>query len=216
MGTFWCYSVAVDQVRDIFGAPEPEATGLRAIAAERFGARAHAQPGLLGKLGPLFRRPPDAPVISPDSPGREDCDRILSGQHVPPHRLAASWSLLQTWIEARAWSSHTSTVDSQELGVIEFDLARAGVPARHSVNGLLGRDLGIGMLPAPGTAAGYCTGEHAIATARAWRDSLPELAPDTARWVVDLLDWLEHFEEWTAAAGAQHRPPPDLVGVLAG
>lgn len=214
MGTLWCYAVAIDQVRDIFGAPEPDAASLRAIAADRFGSRRGQSPGLLGKLGPMFRRPPDAAVIRPDEPGREDCDRILAGQHVPPHRLAASWRLLQAWIESRAWAGHTSTIDPHALGDIEFDLARAGVPARNSVNSLIGRDLGIGMLPAPGTAAGYCPGAHVTATAQAWREALPELASESAPWVTDLLDWLDQFEEWTAAATDQHRPPPDLVGVL--
>jgi len=216
VGTLRCYAVAIDQVRDILGAPAAEAATLRAIAAERFTDHRRRRTGLLEKLGPLFRRPADAPVVRDDDPTLEDCDRLLSGQHVPPHRLAASWRLMEAWIEARSWSAHTCDVDSQTLTVIEFDLARAGVPARHSVNSLLGHDLGLGMLPAPGTAAGYSSGPHASATATAWRDGLPELAPETARWVVDLIGWLDGFEDWTRTAVEQGRQPPDLVGLLAG
>lgn len=212
MGTLWCYAVAIDQVRDIFGAPEPEAAALRAIAADRFGRQHPQRTGLLGKLGPVFRRPVDAPAVSPDTPGKEDCDRILGGQHVPPHRLAASWRLLQAWLEERARSSHSAAVEPQELTAIEFDLARAGVPAQYSVDALMKRDLGIGMLPAPGMAVGYCTGGHAAATARAWRESLPDLEPDTSGWIRDLLGWLEQFEDWAAASA--DRDPPDLVAVL--
>ena len=83
------------------------------------------------------------------------------------------------------------------------------------MNSLLGRDLGLGMVPAPGLAVGYCSGEHAAATATAWREALPELPTGTAEWVTDLLGWLDHFEEWTQAAAGQGRQPPDLVAVMA-
>ena len=214
MGTLWLSAVAIDEVRAIFGASEPEAEALRALAAEHFGSTAPRQPGLLGKLGPVFRRPADAPVVRPDSPGREDCERLLRGEHVPPHRLAASWRLLQVWIAGRAWSTHVTAVDEHTLNAVEFDLARAGVPARHSVRALLVRDLETGLFPAPGMAAGYCTGEQAVAAAAAWTDALGELEPATPAWIGALLDWLAGCAQWTTAAPGRQRQPPDLVGVL--
>lgn len=214
MGTLWLSAVAIDEVRDLFGAAPAEAEALRALAAEHFGPHRDSQTGLLGKLGPVFRRPADAPVVGPDTPGREDCDRLLSGQHVPPHRLAASWRLLQVWIAARSWSTHATDIDEHALTAIEFDLARAGVPPRHGVQALLARDLGTGLLPAPGMVAGYCATDQAVAAARSWREALPDLEPATAAWIGDLLGWLDQFGEWTATAAGQNRPAPDLVSIL--
>ncbi len=214
MGTLWLSAVAIEEVRAIFGAPEPEAEALRALAAEHFGPPAGRQPGLLGKLGPVFRRPADAPVVRPDTPVREDCDRLLRGEYVPPHRLAASWRLLRVWIAARAWSTHTTDVDEHALNATEFDLARAGVPARHSVRALMVRDLETGMFPAPGMAAGYCTGDQAVAAAASWAAVRSELEPATAQWIGDLLGWLEEFPQWTTSAAAAHRRPPDLICLL--
>ena len=214
MGTLWLHAVAIEVVRSMVGADDAEAARLRGIAAERFGRRPRRSTGLLGKLGPVLRHPVDAPVLRPDTPISEDCDRLLAGQHVPPQRLAASWRLLQAWIEATARASHSTTLDRSALAGIDFDLARAGVAARHSVSALVEHDLGIGVLPAPGLAAGWRSGEHARQTAAAWHAALPELEPATAAWVVDLADWLDGYRDWTAEAEASGRPAPDLVAVL--
>lgn len=215
MGTLWLHAVALDEVRGLIGATGAEAVRLRAIAAERFGRRSRTSPGLLGKLGPMLRRPVDAPVLRPDTPVAEDCDRLLAGQHVPPQRLAASWRLLQAWIEATAWSTHHSTLDRSTLTSIDFDLAKAGVAARHGVSALIEHDPEIGVLPAPGLAVGYRSGAHARQAAAAWRTALPELEPPSSTWVAEAAGWLDRFDEWTSAAAVAGRPAPDLIAVLA-
>lgn len=198
----------------MIGATDAEAARLRAIAAEQFGRRRRRSPGLLGKLGPVFRQPPGAPVLRPDTPIAEDCDRVLAGQHVPPQRLAATWRLLEAWIEADAWSTHRSTLDRTALTSMDFDLARAGVPARHGIAALTERPLELGLLPAPGMAAGLRSGQHARQTACAWREALPELEPATAQWVAGAADWLSHFDQWTSGAEQAGRPAPDLIAIL--
>lgn len=212
MGTLWLHAIAVDDVRDIFGADASEAARLRAVAAERFG-RPTPKYGLLGKLGPLFARPIDAPVIGPDTPGREDCDRLLAGQHVPPDRLAASWRLLEVWLEAKAWSSHAVTLDEHSLNAIEFDLGRAEIPVRYGVRSLVARELGIPLRTGPSVVAGYAPGHHVPPLAEAWRAALPGLEPETREWIGELLGWLDGFVNWTQAAEAEQRPRPDLVGI---
>ena len=72
MGSLRLYAIGIDEVRAIFGAPEATATALRAIAAHRFPAAPSSAPGLLGKLGPVFRRAPDAPVLRPGVPHGPD------------------------------------------------------------------------------------------------------------------------------------------------
>ena len=192
------------------GATDAEAARLRVIASEQFGRRPRSPIGLLGKLGPIMRRPVDAPVLRPDTPLDADRDRLLAGQHVPPQRLAASWRLLRAWIEATAWSSHHSALDRATLSSLDFDLARAGVSARYGVSALVEHDPGIGLLPAPGMAVGYRSGEHARLTAAAWHRALPELEPAASAWVAEVAGWLDRFDEWTAP----DRPAPDLIAIL--
>ena len=210
----WLHAIALDEVRDMIGAPDAEAARLRAVAAQRFGRHPDDSTGLLGKLGPVLRRPIDAPVLRPDTPLAEDCDRLLAGRHVPPPRLAASWRLLQAWIEATAWSSHAAPVDPAALNSLDFDLARAAVPARFGVSALVEHHLDIALLPPPDLAAGHRSAGHALQVAAAWQAALPELEPATAAWVSPIADWLSHFGEWTDAASAAGRPAPDLIAIL--
>lgn len=198
----------------MIGATDAEATRLRAIAAEQFGRHTRSSTGLLGKLGPMMRRPVDAPVLRPDTPTADDRDRLLAGQHLPPQRLAASWRLLQAWIEATAWGTHHSALDRSTLNTLDFDLARAGVAARYGVSALVEHPLEIGVLPAPGLVVGYRSGAYVRQAAEAWRGALPELEPPTHAWVAEVADWLGRFDEWTMSAATADRPAPDLVAVL--
>lgn len=210
MGTLWLYAISVDEVRDIFGASEDDAELLRAVAARRFGQPA-AHHGLLGKLGPLFARPVDAPVLTADSPTRDDCETLLAGQHVPPSRLTASWRLLAAWLEAKAWSTHSVALDEHSLNAIEFDLGRTQVPAKFSPRALLSADLGITLRPAPAMMAGYCPGDRASAAGRAWSEVEDQLEPASREWTGGITAWLAGFEEWRGAAEAAGRPRPDAV-----
>lgn len=200
----------------MIGATDAEAARLRAIAAERFGRSAREPAGLLGKLGPVLRRPVDAPVRRPDTPLAEDCDRLLAGRHVPPPRLAASWRLLQAWLEATAWGTHSGALDRATLESLDFDLARAGGAAQYGVSALLRHDPGLGLLPAPGMAVGYRGSDYVQQVRSAWREALPELEPPASTWVRELTDWLDRFDEWAAAAERAGRPSPDLIAILAG
>ena len=210
----WLHAIALDEVRDMIGASDAEAARLRAVAADRFGRHPDGSTGLLGKLGPVLRRPIDAPVLRPDTPLAEDCDRLLAGQHVPPPRLAASWRLLQAWIEATAWSSHSAPVDRAALNTLDFDLARAGVAARFGVSALVEHHLDIALLPPPELAAGHRSAGYALQAAAAWRAAAPELEPAAAAWISPAAEWLGRFGDWTQAAAAAGRRTPDLIAIL--
>lgn len=214
MGSLSLYAIAIDEVRDIFCAPEATAAALRAIAADRFAEPKPAASGLLGKLGPVFRRAPDAPVVRPDVPSGTDVDTLLAGRYVPPHRLAACWTLLEAWMDAMSWGSLGQELTQADLNEFDFDLARAAVPSRYGLQDLLKADLGIAMRPAPGLAAGYVHGEHALAMADAWHPVIDQLEPGHRPMAESVLTWLEEYPAWTAAAPAQRRQTPDLVAVL--
>lgn len=214
MGSLRLYAIGIDEVRGIFGAAEETATALRAIAVHRFPAALASGPGLLAKLGPVFRRAPDAPVLRPGVPSGSDVDTLLAGRYVPPHRLTACWVLLEAWIEAMAWGFTTTEVSETQLNEFDFELARASVPSRYGLRQLLRSDLGIAMLPAPGLAAGFAHGDHVLAMADAWRTPAGSLAPEHQATSRQLLDWFGSYPEWMAAAPARHRPTPDLIALL--
>ncbi len=214
MGSLRLYAIAIDEVRDIFGAPESTATALRAIAAHRFPAAPATSPGPLAKLGPVFRRAPDAPVLRPGVPSGSDVDTLLAGRYVPPHRLSACWALLEAFVESMAWGSTSQPVDETELNEFDFDLARAAVPSRYGLRQLLRADLGISMLPSPGIAAGFAHAEHVTAMAAVWRTGLPLLEPGNQPMATSLLAWFDQYPRWSAAASDGSRPAPDLVAFL--
>ncbi|MFT4109110.1 hypothetical protein [Propionicimonas sp.] len=214
MGSVRLYAISIVEVRGIFGASDDTSTALRAVAADRFGGSAPAQPGLLGKLGPVLRRAPDAPVLRPDLPSGSDVDAVLSGRHVPPHRLGACWTLLEAWIDVLSWDSIGRDCTEAQLNDFDFALARAEVPARYGLRSLLRTDLGITMLPAPGVAAGWAGHEQALELADAWRSALDRLDPPTGQVAGTILAWLDRFPGWAADAREQRREPPDLVAVL--
>jgi len=214
MGSLRLYAIAIDEVREIFGAPEETATALRAIAAHRFPTAPARTPGLLAKLGPVFRRAIDAPVLRAGVPSGSDVDTLLAGRYVAPHRLSASWVLLEAFVEAMAWGSTSQPVSESDLNDFDFDLARAAVASRYGLRQLLRADLGISMLPCPGLAAGFAHAEQVTAMTEAWHAGLPLLAPANQPMAQILLAWLDHFPEWAVQASHGSRSAPDLVAFL--
>ncbi len=214
MGSMRLYAIAIDEVRDIFRATPEVAGSLRAMAAARFGENSPQQPGLLGKLGPVFRRAPDAPVVRPDLPSGSDVDALLCGRYVAPHRLAACWLLLETWLEGLAWGSTGLELTEARLNDVDFDLVRAEVPSRHGLRSLLTADLGIALMPCPGLAAGWVHGDHVRAMAATWRAAVPRLDAEDRPLAEAVVAWLDEFRRWSSEAPAAHRPPPDLVAIL--
>ncbi|MDO5083691.1 MAG: hypothetical protein Q4D89_09840 [Arachnia propionica] len=180
------YGIAIDDVRDIFGAPPERAEQLRRVAAARFPA-----PTAKRRWG-LFKREP-ALEVDPTRPLSSDVDALLAGQFVAPDRLPQSWQLLQAWLEELS-CTHT-TITHESLDNIEFDLARRGLPSTHSIRRLGERSLGIPLGNEPGMHTGYSHHAHAVATRTALtgidQDTLQER---TRTLVVPLLDFLSGLE----------------------
>ena len=65
MGELRLYALGIDELRGLVGAGDKTAE-LREAARRAFApAEQPKSRGLIGKLGPLFRRAPDAPVLAP-------------------------------------------------------------------------------------------------------------------------------------------------------
>lgn len=181
------YGIAIDDVRDIFGAPPERAEELGRVAAARFPA-----PPLKRRWG-LFKRDP-ALEVDPEQPLPTDVAALLAGEFIPPERLGQSWRILDAWLEELS-SGHV-TLSYTSLDGIEFDLARRGLPSTHSVRRLGERNLGIPLRDAPGMMTGYSHNSHAVAT----REVLATIDVDTLQKktrdvVTPLLDFLNRLPE---------------------
>ena len=95
----------------MFGASSPVADHLRELAQRAFAPPVEAgRSGLLGKLGPIFRKVPATPVISPTQPEPQDVEVLLAGAYVPPDRMGATWRLVETFVQGMAWGSTRMTL----------------------------------------------------------------------------------------------------------
>ena len=217
MGELRLYAIGLDEVRGVFGAPPERAGQLRALAERAFTpAPAEPRTGLLGKLGPIFRRPPAAQVISPTQPEPRDVDVLLAGAHVPPERTGATWRVLETLVCGLAWGSTRLGLTSERLDDLDFALARGGVPASVGLRHLLDTRPELNLVPVHGLAVGWHPYEKALAMAGAYRAAMPQIKTTEQQELVNgLATWLDGFVPWAQAAAPQRRPVPDLIGFWA-
>jgi hypothetical protein len=218
MGQLRLYAIGIDEVHAMFGAPPGEQQRLRAVATEAL--RPTADParhgGLIGKLGPLFRRPPDAPVVSPTQPTPQDLDVLLAGAYVPPERSGATWRLLETLVQGSAWGSTLLDLTNESLDDLDFALASGGVAAAAGLRHLFSSTTSLNLLPVHGLTVGWHPYEKALAMAEAYRAALPEIKTQQQQeMVAALVGWLDGFTSWSQVAAEQGRPVPDLVGFWA-
>ena len=216
-GELRLYAIGIDEVRGIVGA-EPQHFGeLRAAAQQAFAAQPEpARTGLIGKLGPLFRRPPATLVVSPTQPEPQDVETLLAGAHVPHDRMGATWRVLEALVQSRAWGSTRMALSTQALDDLDFALARGGVSAAVGLRHLLNRPTGVNLLPVQGLTVGWHRHDQALAMAVAYRTAIREVKSAEQREMVDgLVTWLDGFVHWVPVAASLSRPTPDLVGFWA-
>lgn len=213
MGELRLYAIGVDELRDLFGATPAVAARFREVAADAFPRPPQRSPGMLGKLGPLFKRPPDAPVVPPDRPTEADVAALLGGRFVSPDRLPAAWAALQAWLERVSWAMFRVAQSEAEFSDLEFDLARAALPPQYGLTKAVANDLGIPLRPAPGLVAGYVKYNHVEAASYAWLQALDQLSAEHRSLAEDYVAFLRAFPEHAEAALAEGRPVPDLVGI---
>lgn len=217
MGELRLYAIGIEEMRGMLGAG-PLTGELREAAARAF-ARAEQQPkgkGLIGKLGPIFRRAPDAPVLSPTDPEPRDVDVLLAGAYIAPDRMGASWRVLEALVQYRCWGSTRLPLTSQSLDDLDFALARGGVAAAVGVGHLLTSSTNVRLIPVQGLTVGWHRYDKALAMAGAYRAAIHEIKTDEQRELVgSLVMWLDGFIPWSEVAARIGRPVPDLVGFWA-
>ncbi len=179
------YGIAIDEVRDIFGAPTEVAERLRSAYTAAYPSKSHR------RGWGLFRRNPGTQV-DPTRPTAADVEAMLTGGFVAADRVGPCWDLLALWLSEL--STHVLTVSYSRLEPIEFDLARRGLPSTHSLARLAERNLGIPLRPRSGLRTGYCHHRHAIATGEALAAIDPEtLENETANLIAPLIAYLKQL-----------------------
>ena len=202
----------------MFGASPAEQERLRLLAVSAFSPTADAgrSAGLLPKLGPIFRRTPAAPVVSPTQPVPRDLEVLLAGAYVAPDRTGATWRLLETLVHGTAWGSTLMDLTAGELDDLDFALARGGVSSAVGLRHLLSSTTSVNLLPVRGLTAGWHPYDKAVAMAGAYRTAAPQIRTrEQQEAVAALIGWLEGFPRWAEQAAAARRPAPDLVGFWA-
>lgn len=201
----------------MLGARDERATALRTLAARAFSPEPQpARDGLLGLLGPLFRRPPDAPVLRATDPEPRDVEVLLAGAYVSPDRAGATWRVLETLICGTAWGSTRMSLTPERLDELDFALAAGGVSAAVGLRHLLETGTGLPLVPVTGLRIGWHHYEQALAMAGAYRAALPQLEREEQRATVTALaTWLDGFVPWGSVAASLGRPVPDLIGFWA-
>ncbi len=216
MGELRLYAIGIEEMRGIVGAG-PLTGELRQAAAQAFTPPQQPKSkGLISKLGPMFRRPPDAPVISPTDPEPRDVEVLLAGAYISPTRMGASWRVLETLVQYRSWASTRLPLTSQSLDDLDFALARGGVAAAVGVGHLLRSSTNVRLIPVQGLTVGWHRHDKALAMAEAYRAAIHEIKTDEQRELVgSLVTWLDGFIPWSEVAARIGRPVPDLVGFWA-
>jgi hypothetical protein len=217
MGEVRLYAIGIDELRGVIGAPPEQVPTLRAICARAFTPTADQQPrSRLYRLGPLFRRHPEAPVISPTDPEPHDVDVLLSGGYVPHDRVGASWRILEALTQGLAWGSTRLTLTDQTLDELDFALARGGVSAAVGLRHLLSSSPSITLLPVEGLTVGWHPYDKVLDMLDAYRSAIQDLPSTEQQELVSaLVNWLEAFPAWARVAGDLGRPRPDLVAFWA-
>lgn len=218
MGELRLYAIGIDEVQAMFGAGPAEQERLRALAHQLLAPAAGTRVpgGLLTKLGPLFKRPPGAVVVSPTQPVPADVEVLLSGGHVPPDRIGATWRVLETLVQGTAWGSMLMPLTPESLDDLDFALARGGVSSAVGLRHLLSSPTSVPLLRVGGLTVGWHPHDKALAMTAAYRAAMAQVETrEQSELVAGLVGWLDGFGSWAREAVQTGRPVPDLVGFWA-
>lgn len=218
MGELRLYAIGLEEVRGMFGASPTERERLHGLAHQLLtpAASSGGRGGLLTKLGPIFKRPPGAVVVSPTQPVPADVEVLLAGEYVPPDRIGATWRVLETLVQGTAWGSTMMPLTPESLDELDFALARGGVSAAVGLRHLLSSATGVPLLPVRGLTVGWHPYDKALAMTAAYRAAMHQVETrKQAELVAALVGWLDGFGSWAQAAVQARRPVPDLVGFWA-
>lgn len=212
MGELRLTSIGVADLATLFSGSPAVEEHLRGVAAAIWPPPPPVAPGrLLGRVGPLTRVPPDAPVVAAGVPTAQDLRDLTRGRFIKAERLTAAWALVRAWLDACGWPTLVLDIDEATMNELDFELATGGVETRFALRRLLNDRLALPLRTAPGQVTGCVPFQHADALRHAWRPAIPTLSPHTSPYAHRVVGWLSGLPAWAEFARQSGRPEPDLV-----
>lgn len=218
MGQLTLFAIGIVEVRDMFGASAELADRLRLVAetvvadgiaaARESGAAARGP--LLARVGPVLRRPIQPPRV-PARPTPGDVEALLTGHAIAPERVRFAWQIAFAWLDELSWGRTDLDLDAKTMAATEFDLARAGLPSRLSIERLMQGSPQVPLPTMPGQAFGYAKHAHVEDTRRGLTAVIGDVDEASLPVAGAVLQFCNRYPGWTAQAQAAHRPGPDLV-----
>ena len=198
------WAIDVDGFRQCFAAPPELAQTLREITGSLQMADARPQShNLLSKLGPLLRRPPDAPLIRSSVPNQFDAEAMMTSRFIASDRLGACWILAHAWLDRLSTAHTTIPLPRAEIDELEFDLIRVGIPTELSIRQLWRRGMDIPLRPTDDMSIGYAPYDTVLDMAAQWTKAVSELEEATVEFATPMVEFLSSFPQYPG--------PPDLV-----
>ena len=193
--TLWLYAIALNDVQGFFSAPPELAAELTAQAGDVIVEPAAKH--LIGKVGPLFRRPIE-PVVEIPLPNPEDVKNLVEGKAIAPDRLYPAWTIVRHWCEARALGRLTLALTDMQLEAIDFHLVTGGLSSQFSLETIIARDPHLPLHPANKLRVGWMPAAHAAQAGPQWPVALAEgrLPDDVAGLAQQLAGFFTQVPNW--------------------
>ena len=194
------WAINVDEFRQCFAAPPALAQTLIGITDSLIPADTSGSHTLLSKLGPLLRRPIDAPIIRPMVPTRVDAEAMMTSRYIAADRLGACWVLARSWLDHLSSARTTLPLAQANINELEFDLVRVGVPTELSIRQLWRRTVGISLRPTDDMSIGYTPYTAVVEMAAQWEKALPELEASSIDFATGMVAFLSGFPQYAEGA----------------
>lgn len=120
MGELRAYLLPVRVLRRLLTGRPTEREHVLALVVDSLGPSRRPEP-----FGPIYTRVPGVAPVPADTPTRDDLERLLGAQTVPPERARATWRLVEA-VAAGVARSTTRTANDRPTGLAPLGLA---VPA---------------------------------------------------------------------------------------
>lgn len=210
------HAIGIEEVREIFRAPDKVAERLRWVFDQHYRLSPDdpaVKRSLLSILGPLLKRHPGSRPIPQDRPLPADAEALLAGRAISFDRLPFAWQVLETWLDDMSYGTLTLEIDPRAF---DFDLGKAGLPAESQLTLLIRRSAQLPIRPLPGMRVGYAKNTRVITAREELTNVIGDVCPESAQPAGQLLTFFNKFPGWTWDASNFNRPKPDLLIIRTG
>ncbi|QQY14132.1 hypothetical protein JMX53_07105 [Cutibacterium avidum] len=215
MGGLRLNAIAIDEVRDMFGADEGLSTKLRKWAEATFSVPVHhhRRSGWRSPFHPLHKPNVEGPMLPVGWPTPNDVEDLVRGRFIEPDRLGRCWRLVNEWLTHLSWGWTEIPMSVARLDELDFDLAAVGLSSTCAIKRLMVGEPQIPLRPAPGMRIGYARTGQVLTTRLGLTDVVDKIPAERRGEGDAILEFLNSYPGWMDLAGDLGRPAPDLLVV---